>query len=622
MQSLKAYEKRNSKYNLLLKKQQKYMNNLIMLKVIVAILGGIFLIRAYLLKNSYFFMTIVIVAIILFFSLDSLYKTLENKNQYVTILHDINKTSMERLNGKWNLFDDTGEEFIDENHNYAYDLDIFGKDSLFQWINTSNTYIGRQKLKNALTEIPKDKQYIYDRQAAVEEIAEKIYFRQRLEAEGKRILNSRQNPNELFLWMKQRNNRIIEKRLICGVRILSTVTTIFTITLFARIVASLFSLLLGIQIFVPKVFYSVPYYIPILLIAIQFIILMIKKEDRMKNLIIAEKYNNSISTYKNMLKYIEKHKFKSKYISNLCRNLYDVNGESSSKQISEFSRICECIASRRNMVYLILNPILMMDYHLTISLEIWKKNSGDNFENYLNVIAELEALCSLAVIRYDNPNWSMPKIDDKKTRIIAENIGHPLLGEKRVCNSVKVEEPHEIILITGSNMSGKSTFMRTIGINIILAYAGAPVCADKFSCSIMNLYACMKINDNLKEGISSFYAEMLKVRNIVEASKEGKPILFLLDEIFKGTNSKDRHTGAKVLIKQLSKKGNIGFVSTHDIELGELEKESDSRVKNYHFSEYYVDNKICFDYKLKSGVSNTRNAMYLMKLAGIEIKNK
>ena len=132
----------------------------------------------------------------------------------------------------------------------------------------------------------------------------------------------------------------------------------------------------------------------------------------------------------------------------------------------------------------------------------------------------------------------------------------------------------------------------------------------------------MKISDNLKEGISSFYAEILKIRKIVETSKEGKPILFLLDEIFKGTNSKDRHTGAKVLIKQLSKKGNIGFVSTHDIELGEMEKESDSRVKNYHFSEYYVDNKICFDYKLKTGVSNTRNAVYLMKLAGIEIENK
>lgn len=622
MQSLKVYANRKRKYDLLIKKQKKYMNNLIISKVIIVILGGISLISLYSLKNSYFFMIIAIVTIILLFFLDSLYKNVENKNKYTIILHDINKNSIERLNGRWNLFDDTGEEFIDENHNYSYDLDIFGKNSLFQWINTSNSYMGRQKLKNVLTEIPKDKQDIYDRQAAVEELAEKIYFRQRLETEGKKIPNSRQDPNELFLWMKQRNKRIIEKQVIFVICILSTVTTILTITLFTRIVAFLFSFLLDIPIFVPKIFYSVPYYIPVLLIVIQLIILMIKKEDRMNNLIIAERYNNSVSTYKNMLRYIEKHRFRSKYIINLCRELCNADGESSSKQISKFSRICECIASRRNMVYLILNPILMMDYHLNISLEVWKKNSGANFENYLNVIAELEGLCSLAVIRYDNPCWSMPKIEDKKTRIIAKNIGHPLLGEKRVCNSIKLEEPHEVILITGSNMSGKSTFMRTIGINIILAYAGAPVCADKFNCPIIGLYTCMKISDNLKEGISSFYAEILKIRKIVETSKEGKPILFLLDEIFKGTNSKDRHTGAKVLIKQLSKKGNIGFVSTHDIELGEMEKESDSRVKNYHFSEYYVDNKICFDYKLKTGVSNTRNAVYLMKLAGIEIENK
>lgn len=188
MQSLKVYANRKRKYDLLIKKQKKYMNNLIISKVIIVILGGISLISLYSLKNSYFFMIIAIVTIILLFFLDSLYKNVENKNKYTIILHDINKNSIERLNGRWNLFDDTGEEFIDENHNYSYDLDIFGKNSLFQWINTSNSYMGRQKLKNVLTEIPKDKQDIYDRQAAVEELAEKIYFRQRLETEGKKFL--------------------------------------------------------------------------------------------------------------------------------------------------------------------------------------------------------------------------------------------------------------------------------------------------------------------------------------------------------------------------------------------------------------------------------------------------
>ena len=334
----------------------------------------------------------------------------------------------------------------------------------------------------------------------------------------------------------------------------------------------------------------------------------------------AEKYNDSIITYKNMIICIEKNKFKSKYLSNLYKDLYNGDSQSASNQIDEFSKICDSIANRRNMIYFILNPIIMIDYHLTISLELWKKKYGENFEKWINVIAEFEELCSLAIIKHDNPYWSMPKFVCEKSKILAENIGHPLLGENRVCNSIVVEEPHEVILITGSNMSGKSTFMRTIGINSVLAYAGAPVCADKFQCAIMNIYTCMKVSDNLGKNISSFYSEILKIKKIVEASRKDEKILFLLDEIFKGTNSKDRHTGAVILINQLAKSKAIGFVSTHDIELGEMEYKYNSKVKNYHFSEYYKNNKINFDYKLKNGVSTTRNAVYLMRLAGIEIE--
>jgi len=352
---------------------------------------------------------------------------------------------------------------------------------------------------------------------------------------------------------------------------------------------------------------------------VQCIILRVKKEDRMKNLTIAEKHNCSIKAYKNMLTHIEKHKFKSKYIINLCKELYN-NGQNASKQIDVFSKICESIANRRNMLYFILNPILMIEYHWTISIEKWKIQSGNNFEKWINIIAELEALCSIAVIKYDNPNWSMPKIIDGPSKIIAKNMGHPLLGEKRVCNNLKLEETYPVMLITGSNMSGKSTFMRTIEINIVLAYAGAPVCAEQFYCTIMEMYSCMRINDNLEQSISSFYAEILKIKNIVEASKEGKKVLFLLDEIFKGTNSRDRHIGAITLVNQLSRTGNLGVISTHDLELGEMAKHKDSKIKNYHFSEYYRKNKIYFDYKLKDGISSTRNAVYLMKLAGIKIE--
>jgi DNA mismatch repair ATPase MutS len=171
-------------------------------------------------------------------------------------------------------------------------------------------------------------------------------------------------------------------------------------------------------------------------------------------------------------------------------------------------------------------------------------------------------------------------------------------------------------------MSGKSTLLRTVGINLVLAYAGAPVCASVFRCPVMDIYTSMRTSDKLEEGISSFYAELLRVKMIIEAARSGKPLLFLLDEIFKGTNSMDRHTGASMLIKKLSGFGAMGLVSTHDLELAELEKNSGSRIMNYHFQEYYENNEIHFDYKLRPGVSNTRNAIYLMKMAGIEFGNE
>lgn len=616
--ALKEYKKRKIKYNLLLKKQEKYIDNLSNLRFAIFVLVLIILIRMYMLKRHFMFDFIVLVMIILFCYLTYLHKKMERKKNYLNVLYEVNKTSIKRLEGEWKTFQDMGEDFIDKNHNYSYDLDVFGKGSLFQWINTAHTHIGRQKLKQILTEKPQNKQDIYDRQSAVIELGQKIYFRQRLEAEGKVICNDKQDPQELFLWIKQRSNYMLKNQVIWALRILSMITAIISLTLLVKILYYVLSVFFGTYKSAPRIFYIIPYYIPIFLIMIQCIILRIKKEDRMKNLIIAEKYNYSIKAYKNMLTHIEKHKFKSKYIINLCKELYN-NGQSASKQIDVFSKICESIANRRNMLYFILNPIFMIEYHWTISIEKWKIQSGNNFEKWINIIAELEALCSIAVIKYDNPNWSMPKIIDGPSKIIAKNMGHPLLREKRVCNNLKLEETYPVMLITGSNMSGKSTFMRTIGINIVLAYAGAPVCAEQFYCTIMEMYSCMRINDNLEQSISSFYAEILKIKSIVEASKEGKKVLFLLDEIFKGTNSRDRHIGAITLVNQLNRTGNLGVISTHDLELGEMAKHKDSKIKNYHFSEYYRKNKIYFDYKLKDGISSTRNAVYLMKLAGIKI---
>ncbi len=223
---------------------------------------------------------------------------------------------------------------------------------------------------------------------------------------------------------------------------------------------------------------------------------------------------------------------------------------------------------------------------------------------------------SLAVLIHIDENVTLPTINPRGAKIEAQELGHPLINrDVRVNNDLSMKE--NIFIITGSNMSGKTTFLRTIGINLVLAYVGAPVFSKKMECSLLDIYTSMRITDDLKNGISTFYGELIRIKEIIEGGKNNKNMIFLIDEIFRGTNSKDRITGAEAVIKNLSKAGVIGALTTHDLELCSLSEHSG--IKNYHFSEYYKENKIYFDYKLKVGRSNTTNAKYLMRIVGIEI---
>jgi DNA mismatch repair ATPase MutS len=316
-----------------------------------------------------------------------------------------------------------------------------------------------------------------------------------------------------------------------------------------------------------------------------------------------------------MIKLIEEKNFHSKLLMDIK---HEFIGEKfkASKAINKLSKISNKVSDRRNLFSILLNAIFLWDFHLIAQLENWKKQYGKLVMPWLNAIGDMEALSSLSIIGFDNPKWTLPVIDNCP-KVKAENTAHPLLSNDAVCNCVEINISSSILLITGSNMSGKSTFLRTIGINLVLAYAGASVRADEFSCGLMNIYTCMRISDNLEKNISSFYAEIIRIKKVVTAANVGEAVFFLLDEIFKGTNSLDRHTGAEALINMLSKENTLGIVSTHDLELGDLENKN-QKVKNYNFQEYYKDNEIHFDYKLRKGVSTTRNAKFLMKLAGIE----
>lgn len=527
------------------------------------------------------------------------HKHVRTQLKYSEILSELNRKGGDRLTGKWVNFQDSGIEFKNEEHPYASDLDCFGQASIFQWINSAQTPWGRESLAKVLKQPLKDRSEILERQEAVTELAGKLAWRQRFEAEGF-LISAQLKPTMLLLQWAQESYGAYSRPIVkLGMRVLPLVTILMII---------LYALKL-----------SVPWQIPVLLVVVQILLLRIYGKERSQILSTVFQYEASLKTYSKMLQHFEKLKANAQWLLVRQDSLRDPGGQPAFQQIQRLSKIAERISNRQNSMFLIVNILLLWDYQCMIALEDWKRKSGPLLKTWLEVLAEVEALSSLSVISFDNPDWVMPKILTNQAGLSAQKMGHPLLTQKRVPNDIEMKTPAGIILITGSNMSGKSTFLRTVGCNLVLAYIGAPVCAEHFSCSLMNLWTCMRVSDNLEQSISSFYAEILRIKQIVDAAKTDKPVCFLLDEIFKGTNSHDRHHGAKALINQLERDGALGLISTHDLELGELEKESNGRVKNYHFREYYQNQEISFDYKLRTGISTTRNALYLIKMAGIEL---
>lgn len=597
-----TYLKRKDKLDKLLKKQIQTMNFFSALRLITFITGAIFtLVFYYKVKNYYFSSIILLVTIILFVVLAITHEKVIKNKELTEKIVSINEDGVKRTEGNWKEFKDTGEEFMDENHPYSNDLDIFGKSSLFQYINCSTTPMGREKLRKTLEHPSYTVEEIYKRQEAIAELGKKISWRQRYMGEGLLRENKREDLERLLKWAEERYTLYDNKFLVLMVNLLPIIT----------IAISILFLMTS----------SIHYYVPLCFIFIQVILLFFHKNDRADSLDTVYIHKKKLQGYYEMIMLIEKGNFNSQYLKDLEKNLENSNNIKASQGIKELIKISNLTSDRKNLLYLLFNIFTLWDYHTMIKLEKWKKNWGEDLEKWLDTVGEFEALSSLSLLNYDHPHWARPTFEEKYLVVKGKNIAHPLIGEKAVENDFTIGEHDKILLITGSNMSGKSTLLRTVGINLVLAYVGAPVCGEDFNCSLMDIYTCMRISDNLEKNISSFYGELLRIKDLMQGVKDKKPIFFLLDEIFKGTNSIDRHTGAKILINKLSNEKVLGLVSTHDLELGDLEKEN-KEVKNYHFREYYKNNQIYFDYKLRKGISTTRNALYLMKLAGINIDNE
>lgn len=591
------YEKRRTYYARRLEKLTRTINRLSNIRLIQFFTGCVLTVFLYMTQRSSWGLVILLLTVVSFVALVVWHQILRTKQNYIQVLYENYDQALKRLAGEWKTFPDTGEDFKDPAHPYSEDLDLFGASSLFQWINTAKTYRGREQLKEWLTKPPVDASAIQKKQEAIKELAINFAWRHRFMAEAGALKRPLTSPIRIIEWAKTYDPFYLRPGIVILARALPMITATFLLLYFLTD--------------------RVSFGYPLAGFLIQTIILFVGKQ-RGKALEAVYAYKDSFKIYEKMLERFEKRTFKAVYLQGLKKGLYDRDGKKAFEQIRKLSGLADLISNRGNSMFLVINILTLWDIQCMIALEAWKEKSGRSLGRWVDTVAELEGLASLAIIHFDHQEWALPEIVSENPGIVAASLGHPLLATS-TCNDLSIEKRSGILLITGSNMSGKSTLLRTVGINLVLAYAGAPVCAKNFSCSMMRIYSCMRVSDNLGENISSFYAELLRIKQIVSASKTEGKIFFLLDEIFKGTNSQDRHAGAKVLIRQLSKVGAMGMVSTHDLELGDLERENERRIRNYHFREFYKDDEIQFDYKLRPGISTTRNAMYLIKMAGIDV---
>lgn len=490
----------------------------------------------------------------------------------------------------------TGAEFAVKNHVYCNDLDIFGPHSLFRLLNRAHTRTGMQTLADWLLG-PADPIEISVRQEAIRELTPLLDWRQELEAHARLEKRIAEPTDFLEHWLHAGENQAIIrwKKL----RWLPVLTGSLIIAAF-----------LG----------WVPWLVVILFLGFHSFILT-KLNPSVKQY--AEQSQGIVDTLKALgvlLEKIENQPFQSAKLQQLQYRLTSETG-AASKQIEVLASVTESLNFRLNPYFMLAIGLpSLWDLQWMTKLEAWKQTHRHDLAKWLTVVGEMEALCSLAGFSYANPQYPFAEISPETFELKAKKAGHPLIHpDKRISNDFELHHIGQTAVITGSNMSGKSTFLRTMGLNTVLALTGSAVCAEAFTCSPVRVFTSMRTQDSLEENTSSFYAELKRLEALLQLAKSSTiPVFYFLDEILKGTNSVDRHKGAEALIRQLHLLKSSGFVSTHDLELGMMSTEHDY-VHNYSFYSTFSDGQLHFDYRLQEGVCREFNATALMRQIGIEI---
>ena len=508
---------------------------------------------------------------------------------------DYYRKGIARMEDRWAGTGQTGDRFRAENHVYAEDLDLFGKGGLFELLSTARLPMGENRLADWLCR-PSPKPVILARQELVAELRQKLDLRESLAVTGE-SLRARLDPESLVGWAEQPAG-MPEK--------------IWRSLVFALAAAALAT---GVYYFFSSMLW------PFLLVLSLEVLLRRRLQKRAEAVLDGVACNaEGLVLFANTLELLEKESFASPQLQRLCASLKE-DPKPASQSIRSLARIVYWIDARHSLLAHLVELPFLYTLQVGFAAEAWRRRWGARMRAWVDLTAEMEALLSLATYSFEHPADPFPEFaEDSSGIFVGEELGHPLVPDATcVRNNVRLDSETRVMLVSGSNMSGKSTLLRTIGVNAVLAMAGAPIRGKSLRLSPVNLGTSIRRVDSLQQGRSGFYTEILQIRRVFQLTEDSRALLFLFDELLEGTNSKDRRIGAEGLLKGLLNRRAIGVVTTHDLALMEIADSSKGQIRNMNFEDQVKDGKMHFDYKLREGIIAKSNALELMRLMGFEI---
>lgn len=589
------FESRKSKYSKLAHKYKKLSKIVSWCRVVAFI--ATFALPATLLpffSASFFLLTLLLLTI--FIAIVATSTIIDRKHKYYQALYDFNHLETEALEGNFHSLPNDGKEYALATHNFNFDLDIFGKGSIFQQINRTCTPEGQDVLAGLFNNQLLSSSDIENRQKTLVELSEMPSFRETFYALSK--VNSLDSP------ISNRLKELVGSAQKPQNRTAQVLTVIFPVSTVVLTILSLMGVISSsalIYLFFGGLMISSVY---------------LRRVNASHNLV--NRLADILNSYSKLFALVGDVSFKSNELDELAQSLGKSQKEGASVAVQKLAGIVKSFDLRLNfLLAAVLNGFLLWDMRQSIKVSNWVRRYGNNMIGWFDAIHRLEAYNSLAGYMFSNPDFCIPIVSDDIT-LKSENLGHPMISVlKRVNNDFELYHSPRIVILTGANMAGKSTFLRTIGINYLLATMGCSVCATSFIFRPLPLITNMRTSDSLLREESYFFAELKRLQFIVNEISSKGTHLFILDEILKGTNSIDKANGSKALTNKLLAIGGAGIIATHDLELGELADIHHGAIKNSCFEVTQSDGELIFDYKLREGVTSSHNATYLMKKMGL-----